>query len=189
MVTLKQTPSQTVGPFFAYGLTALQYGYNHSAVAGGNLRGEGVDGEAITLTGRVLDGEGNPVDDALVEIWQADGEGHYPGPKTNSAFSGFGRVGTGTDPLMRFRFETIMPGPVEGKGAPHLDFIIFMRGALNHNFTRAYFDGHPANENDPVLQAVPEERRHTLMARELTSGIWTFDIHMQGENETVFFDV
>lgn len=189
MGKLKQTPSQTVGPFFAYGLTAQQYGYNHSAVAGGDLRGDGVEGEPITLVGQVFDGEGNPVHDAMVEIWQADGEGRYPSKASNSAFSGFGRQGTGVDPHMRFRFETIMPGAVDGTGAPHIDLIIFMRGALNHNYTRAYFEGHPANDSDPVLQAVPEQRRGTLMARHEASGIWVFNIHMQGEGETVFFDV
>ena len=189
MSKLRQTPSQTVGPFFAYGLTAPQYNYNFTDVADNDLRMEGISGEVMTIIGHVLDGAGNPVDDALVEIWQADGQGIYPSRQSNSAFKGFGRMGTGTDPQNRFLFETIKPGSVGDGQAPHVNVVVFMRGGLNHHYTRMYFDGDAMNKNDPVLRSVPDDRRHTLMARHGENGTWHFDIHMQGEDETVFFDV
>lgn len=188
MAKLKQTPSQTVGPFFAYGLTARQYGYNFSSLVDGNLRGDDFEGEAISISGRVLDGEGAPIHDAMVEIWQADSQGNFPGRNSNSAFKGLGRLGTGTDPHCRFHFQTVMPGSVGDGQAPHISVIVFMRGLLNHNHTRIYFEGHCDNDKDIVLQAVPKDRRHTLLARKVASSEWQFDIHMQGENETVFFD-
>lgn len=194
---LKQTPSQTVGPFFAYGLTARQYGYPGASIASGTIASEEAAGTRIRIAGRVLDGAGEPISDAIVEVWQADPEGRYAHPEdkrgSNTQFRGFGRVGTGTDPDNRFVFETVKPGSVDGVQAPHLNIIVFMRGLLVHAYTRLYFaDEAEANAGDPVLLSVPEERRGTLLAqrRETPAGLcYWFDIHMQGDNETVFFDL
>lgn len=196
-MALKQTPSQTVGPFFAYGLTPEQYGYPFRSIAGGNLTVGDADGERIRIEGRVFDGEGKTVPDAMIEIWQADGQGRYAHPLdergSNTGFKGFGRVGTGTDPEHRFIFHTVKPGSVDGRQAPHINVIVLMRGLLLHTYTRIYFsDEAEANARDPALSAVPAERRTTLIAaREtgLDGPVYRFDIRMQGENETVFFDV
>ena len=193
----KQTPSQTVGPYFAYGLTPEQYGYAFASIAGGVLTAEDGDGERIRIEGRVLDGAGAAVDDALVEIWQADGQGRYAHPadprSSNARFRGFGRVGTGTDPEHRFVFETVKPGPFGDGQAPHVNLVLFLRGLLSHAYTRIYFaDEAEANAADPVLSAVPDERRATLIAaREDSAGVplYRFDIHLQGDRETVFFDL
>lgn len=195
-MSLKQTPSQTVGPYFAYGLTAEQYGYDHNSIAGGCLVDEETEGERIHIVGRVLDGEGKPVDDAMVEIWQADAQGRYAHPAdprgSNLAFKGFGRYGTGTDPQNRFFFDTVKPGPVDGQ-APHITVCVMCRGMLSHAFTRIYFsDEAEANANDKVLGTVPEDRRDTLIAgrEETPAGIvYRFDVHLQGDKETVFFDL
>jgi len=195
-MTLKQSPSQTVGPFFAYCLTPAQYGYDFTAIAGNQLADEHAEGERIRILGRVLDGAGNAVDDAMVEIWQADAKGRYAHPAdprgSNLAFRGFGRYGTGTDPERRFVFDTIKPGPVEGQ-APHITVCVMARGMLSHAFTRIYFsDEAGANAADAVLASVPEARRATLIAkRENTqAGIfYHFDVHLQGAGETVFFDL
>ncbi|HEY9539522.1 MAG TPA: protocatechuate 3,4-dioxygenase subunit alpha [Kiloniellaceae bacterium] len=200
---LVQTPSQTVGPFFAYGLTPEQYGYPTLAsiaspnVLGGDLRTPDVDGERIRLVGRVLDGDGEPAGDAMIEIWQADPQGRYAHPAdtrgANMAFRGFGRCGTGTDPEKRFVFDTLKPGAADDSEAPHINVIVFMRGLLSHLYTRVYFaDEEAANARDSVLLSVPAERRETLIAaREQRDGVavYRFDIHMQGGRETVFFDV
>lgn len=195
-MSFRQTPSQTVGPFFAYALSAPQYGYDFSGLASASLADDAVPGERIRIVGRVLDGEGKPIDDALIEIWQADAEGRYAHPAdgrgSNQGFRGFGRFGTGTDPRNRFVFHTIKPGSVDGEQAPHISVIVFMRGILSHAYTRVYFsDEAAANARDPVLSAVPQDRRHTLIARREETGaaaLYHFDINMQGENETVFFD-
>ena len=194
---LKQTPSQTVGPFFAYGLTPEQYGYPFRSLAGPILVDSDTPGERIRITGRVLDGEGNPVPDAMIEIWQANAEGRYAHPAdqrgSNVRFKGFGRCGTGTDPENRFAFETIKPGPIGDGQAPHVNLIVFMRGMLSHVYTRIYFaDEGEANAHDRVLASIDEARRDTLIAaREMTPGgaVYRFDLHMQGPDETVFFDV
>jgi protocatechuate 3,4-dioxygenase alpha subunit len=194
---LKQTPSQTVGPFFAYGLTPEQYGYPFRSLAGPVLVDEDTPGERIRIVGRVLDGEGDPVPDAMVEIWQADGEGRYAHPAdrrgSNLRFKGFGRCGTGTDPQHRFLFETIKPGPIGDGQAPHVNVILFMRGLLSHLYTRIYFaDEAAANARDPVLASIDEARRPTLIApRESTPAgpVYRFDLRLQGPDETVFFDV
>ena len=189
----EQTPSQTVGPYFAYGLTPAQYGYHFKSIFRPQMVGEETEGERIRIIGRVLDGEGSPVSDAMIEIWQADARGEYPDPSQEGAFSGFGRVGTGTDPRNRFWFGTIKPGATADGQAPHLNLMVFMRGLLSHVYTRIYFsDEQAANAADPVLGTVDEDRRGTLIAeREETPGgtVYRFDIHMQGEKETVFFDV
>ncbi|HMA13167.1 MAG: protocatechuate 3,4-dioxygenase subunit alpha [Bacteroidota bacterium] len=196
-MTKGQTPSQTVGPYFAYGLTPEQYGYPLASIASPDLRTPDVEGERIRIEGRVLDGEGQPVDDAMIEIWQADPQGRYAHPADgragNLAFRGFGRCGTGTDPENRFVFDSVKPGAVDAEQAPHVSVIVFMRGLLSHLYTRLYFaDEEAANARDPVLQSVPAARRDTLVApREERDGVavYRFDIHMQGDKETVFFDV
>jgi protocatechuate 3,4-dioxygenase, alpha subunit len=188
-----QTPSQTVGPFCAYGLTPEQYGYPFASIATGNVAGEAAGGPPIRIVGRVLDGDGAPISDALVEIWQADAQGNYAQTRqpSNTGFSGFGRQGTGTDAENRFIFDTVKPGPVDAEQAPHISVIVFMRGLLSHAYTRIYFsDEADANARDPVLARVPEDRRATLLARRQDDGTtYRFDIRMQGDAETVFFDV
>jgi protocatechuate 3,4-dioxygenase, alpha subunit len=196
-MSLKQTPSQTVGPYFAYALTPEQYGYPFPSIAGGTLVRGDTDGERIRIEGRVLDGEGEPVNDALVEIWQADAHGRYAHPadprSSNASFKGFGRTGTGADPENRFVFETVKPGSVDGTQAPHINVLVLMRGLLLHAGTRLYFSDEPAaNFKDPVLASVPPNRRDTLIAeREQTAAgvVYRFDIRMQGPRETVFFEV
>lgn len=196
----EQTPSQTVGPYFAYGLTPKQYGYPLPDVAGPVMCGEQTHGERIWLSGRVFDGEGNAVNDAMIEIWQANADGRYRHPADprggnvrDPDFTGFGRCGTGTDSTSRFLFKTIKPAAPEDGMAPHLNVIVFMRGLLTHVYTRVYFrDEAEANADDPVLKGVPDDRRETLIARreETEEGpVYHFDIHMQGTQETVFFDV
>ncbi len=195
--TLKQTPSQTVGPYFAYGLTAPQYGYAHDAIAGPTLTEDDTPGARIRVEGIVYDGNGDPISDAMVEIWQADSSGRYQHPedprRPNAKFVGFGRCGTGTDEQNRFWFDTVKPGAAEEGHAPHLNMILFARGMLVHAYTRVYFsDEEAANAADPVLSTVPEERRATLIAKREdtpTGTLYRFDIHMQGDDETVFFDV
>lgn len=189
----EQTPSQTVGPYFAYTLTPVQYGYHFTSLAGPQMVDEKIQGERIRVTGQVLDGDGAPISDAMIEVWQADASGQYPDASREDGFSGFGRVGTGTDPQNRFWFDTIKPGALSDGQAPHLNVMVFMRGLLSHLYTRVYFSDEGAlNAGDPVLGSVDETRRQTLIAkREETPGgtVYRFDIHMQGESETVFFDV
>lgn len=195
-----QTPSQTVGPFFAYALTPDSYGFE--GIAGNVLVSEETEGERIRIEGRVLDGEGKPVNDALVEIWQANAAGRYDHPDDDRdevgldpAFRGFGRVGTNAEG--EYWFETIKPGQVPGRGnalqAPHIAVIVMARGMLAHAFTRIYFsDEAEANAIDPILNSVDEARRGTLIgkAREQHGrNVYRFDIRLQGDDETVFFDV
>jgi protocatechuate 3,4-dioxygenase alpha subunit len=189
----RQTPSQTVGPFFSFGLAPQQYGYDFRSIAGSAVADDSTPGTRIRIVGRVYDGEGQPLSDALIEIWQADAEGRYAHPadprSSNAAFTGFGRTGTGTDPEKRFIFDTVMPGSVAGQ-APHITVIVLARGMLNHLFTRLYFDDQAeANARDPVLQSVPPNRRGTLLARRDGPATYRFDIRLQGDGETVFFDV
>ena len=199
MGKLKQTPSQTVGPYFAYGLVPQQYGYGDTLqeLAGGAMAAADVPGEHIQIEGQVFDGEGKTIGDALIEIWQADHLGRYAHPAdnrgSNTSFKGFGRFGTGTEAEHKFRFETIKPGSIDCVQAPHISVIVMMRGMLLHAFTRIYFDDEAAaNERDPVLAEVPAERRRTLIARKRSANgggiVYHFDIHMQGPQETVFFD-
>jgi protocatechuate 3,4-dioxygenase alpha subunit len=193
----KQTPSQTVGPYFACGLTSEQYGYDLTSVAGRTVRDEHTAGEQIRIEGRVFDGNGDVVNDAMIEIWQADAQGCYAHPDdprgSNSDFKGFGRVGTGTDRQNRFQFETIKPGSIGEGHAPHITVVVFARGLPSHAYTRIYFaDEVAANATDPVLLSVPKERQHTLLAERSdgnSESVYRFDIHLQGDNETVFFDV
>ncbi len=173
----KQTPSQTVGPYFAYGLTPEQYRYNFKQLVDNELVSFVDHPEAIIIEGKVYDGEGQPIPDAMIEIWHKDHENEL-----------FGRFGTGTDPQNRFLFTTIKPS-VSASSAPFLSLILFMRGQLIHSYTRIYFeDETEANANDAVLNQVAAERRNTLLAKKTKHG-YRFDIYMQGPNETVFFDI
>lgn len=186
-MSLRTTASQTVGPYLHIGLTWL---------VTDDLVGEGVAGERITIEGRVVDGDGKPVDDALVEIWQANAHGRYDHPDDTRnvplepGFKGFGRVAT--DAAGRFRFATIKPGqvpaPEGGMQAPHINVTIFMRGMLKQLRTRIYFPNEAANAADPVLSRVPAARRETLIARSLGAGALEWNVVLQGPDETVFFD-
>jgi protocatechuate 3,4-dioxygenase alpha subunit len=194
---LKQTPSQTVGPYFAYGLVGDQYGYQLKGIAGGTLTRSDTEGERIRIEGVVRDGNGKAINDAMIEIWQADSKGRYAHPAdprgSNASFKGFGRCGTGPDPENRFVFDTIKPGKVDARQAPHVNVIVLMRGMLLHAYTRIYFsDEAAANSADPVLLSVPADRRQTLIAERTitpTGIVYRFDFHMQGPRETAFFDV
>ena len=177
------TASQTSGPFLHLGLTD-----NHSVAC---VAGKGAEGEPVRLTFRVLDGEGDAVSDAMIEVWQADAAGEYgSGEET---FRGFGRLATAEDGSCTF--ETIKPGRVPGPGdrlqAPHINVSVFSRGLLKRLSTRVYFAGESANAEDPILALVPEIRRATLLAQPDPDrvGGWIFEMRMRGENETVFFDV
>jgi protocatechuate 3,4-dioxygenase alpha subunit len=182
------TPSQTIGPFFAYALTPRAYG--GSELATEIVAGEGVAGERIRIEGKVLDGDGVPVGDAMLETWQADAEGRFQ-TAGNAGFTGFGRAETSADG--GFFIETIRPGAVSGPDgaaqAPHIAVSVFARGLLVRLATRIYFDGEPGNAADPVLALVPAERRGTLIAKRGADGVFRFDIRLQGEGETVFFDI
>jgi protocatechuate 3,4-dioxygenase alpha subunit len=184
--------SQTVGPFFNFALTT-----NPNL---GVLAGAGVPGERIRVAFRVTDGEGAPAQgDCMIELWQADAAGRYahthdPGSApAGAAFDGFGRLETDQNGCCTF--ETVKPGPVAGpdgsQQAPHINVIVFARGLQKHLHTRVYFAGEPANAIDPVLALVPVERRATLLAQpgEGSRDTWCFPIRLQGEGETVFFDV
>ena len=185
------TPSQTVGPFFAYSLTPREYAF--AGIATDDLRTDDAVGEPILIEGRVIDGEGAEVPDAMVEIWQADGAGNYAGRGSNTTFKGFGRSETKGS---GFSFRTVKPGPVAGPDgkmqAPHINVSVFARGILRRMFTRIYFAGEVANDGDPILTLVPADRRATLVARREgnVDGMarYVFDIRLQGENETVFFE-
>ena len=192
MDKLRQTPTQTIGPFFAYGLTAEQYGYHFNSL----LTGEMVDGEyegtAIVIHGKIYDGSGSPINDAMIELCQADKNGSYIKTFVSEGFKGFGRLGTGTKEDFSFNFKTIKPGIIEGQ-APHINVILFMRGSLHHLYTRIYFDDEAKlNENDSILNSISPERRQTLIAKKKEDdGLvsYHFDIHMQGNQETVFFEI
>ena len=189
------TPSQTVGPFFAYGLTS-DGAYDWNDAFSNNLVTPDASGERIRIVGRVTDGDGAAVPDAMLEIWQADAQGRFSDPQdtrgpANTTFKGFGR--TGTTPNGAFAFETIKPGAVpdvDGKPqAPHILMAVFARGMLLHLYTRIYFDGETANSTDAVLAQVPADRRGTLIAKREADGAYRFDIRIQGDDETVFFEV
>ena len=192
---LLQTPSQTVGPFFAYGLAPTQYGYDLPSLFSPVLAQPHAPGEHIVLTGRVFDGAGQAIVDALVEISHLDASGQ---PVTTVAqaqtigFTGFGRCGTGTLADQFYAFNTVKPGAIDGQ-APFINVCVTMRGLLVHTFTRIYFsDEVAANSADTVLASVPAERRATLLAQRSNTPagpVYRFDIHMQGAQETVFFDL
>ncbi|RAJ15899.1 protocatechuate 3,4-dioxygenase subunit alpha [Arenibacter echinorum] len=172
-----QTPSQTIGPFFAYGLTPTQYDYEFESWVDNNMVADLDAPETIEISGSVFDGEGKTINDALVELWQDDGEHKL-----------YGRFGTGTDEKNRFIFKTIKPKSVDGQ-APFINVILFMRGQLLHTYTRIYFDDEAnLNQSDKILNLVESERRNTLIAKKTEVG-YTINIHMQGQKETVFFDL
>jgi protocatechuate 3,4-dioxygenase alpha subunit len=190
-MTHRCLPSQTIGPFFHFSLTA-------NAALGSLTRPE-VKGERIHIRFRLIDGDGAPVPDGMLEVWQADASGKYDHPADTQkqtpdpAFCGFGRLATGPDGSCIF--ETVHPGPVpDGRGAyqaPHLNVSVFARGLLARLCTRVYFEGDAALDQDPVLAVVPENRRQTLMAQRdpHEPAQWYFEIRLQGEQETVFFDI
>ena len=200
------TPSQTVGPFFAYGLAPHSRCdwkpsdiYDWKETVGANLQTPDVTGARIRIEGRVLDGDGLPINDAMLEIWQADAQGRYAHPRDNRArpntrFKGFGRSSTDKDGA--YSFDTIKPGSVPGTDgkpqAPHIVFCIFSRGMLRQIYTRLYFADETTNSADPILALVPGDRRGTLIAHKEMKGdlpVYRFDIRVQGANETVFFDI
>ncbi len=190
------TPSQTVGPFFAYALTPDDYDY--APLTSNDLVTADTVGDPIRIEGRVVDGEGQPVPDAFLELWQADGAGrfagHENGAKPNTSFKGFGRGATDADG--RYSFHTVKPGAVPGlegrTQAPHINVGLFARGVLRRMFTRIYFEDESANTGDAILELVPEDRRQTLIARRdgTVDGVprYVFDVCLQGDNETVFFE-
>ncbi len=181
---MELTPSQTVGPFFAY---ALPY-------EGAERLVREDDPDAVRIAGTVFDGAGDPVPDALIEIWQANRAGRYRHPEDSreelpleEGFTGFGRCPT--DGEGRFGFVTVKPGPVPPQ-APHINVCVLARGLLRQLVTRIYFpDEEPANAADPLLSSIQDPAvRSTLMARSL-DGVLAFDIHLQGERQTAFLDV
>jgi protocatechuate 3,4-dioxygenase alpha subunit len=205
MPPLAETPSQTAGPYLHIGLAPRAAGIDawRDDPRWDVLAGPGAAGERIRLEGVILDGAGTLVTDALVEIWQANAHGkhHHPEDRqdrpVDPAFRCFGRAAadfaTGS-----WAFETVKPGAVPGPGgapmAPHVSLAIFARGINVHLHTRAYFeDEAEANARDPVLRSIePSDRRGTLLARRGRSeggfAVYRFDIRLQGESETVFFD-
>lgn len=184
-------PSQTVGPYFHLGLTGSR--------AIGCMASPGAKGELVKLIFTVLDADGKPVNDAMIEIWQANAEGKYHHPEdtqdkaADPACPGFGRMGTDANGVCEF--DTIKPGRVPGPGntlqAPHLNISVFARGVLKRLPTRVYFAGDPANDHDSVLALIPGDRRNTLLAQRdhAHPATWRFDVHLSGEQETVFFDI
>ena len=174
------TPNQTVGPYFRIGLSHLYI----PEVAG--------TGDRWMIKGSVLDGDGNPVNDAMIEIWHADAQGAYsPAPDgSGRRIPGFGRVAT--DAAGVFQFATTKPGRVPGLNgalqAPHLAVMVFMRGLLKHLVTRVYFPDERSNLEDPILNLVPAERRATLVANKTGPGTLEWNVILQGRDETVFFD-
>jgi|tagenome__1003787_1003787.scaffolds.fasta_scaffold20801207_1 protocatechuate 3,4-dioxygenase alpha subunit len=187
MPELQLTPSQTVGPYYSIGLTWEDGSFVVPERAAG----------AFWIRGRVFDGDGEPVPDAVIESWQADPEGRYNHPDDPRGaeahdFRGFARAPT--DAEGRFGIHTVKPGPVPGPDgstqAPHIEVSVFARGLLNRVVTRIYFaDEGERNAADPVLQSVPEERRATLLAEPVPEDGYRFDVHLQGEGETVFFAI
>ena len=186
-MSLRASTSQTIGPFLRIGLEWMVIE---------DLAPSGVAGERVRIEGRVLDGDAKPVNDAAVEIWQANSDGKYASPEDGQdktlekAFRGYGR--SLTDEAGAFRFRTVKPGPVPGPDgkpqAPHISVTIFMRGLLKQLQTRIYFPEDPANGADPVLNLVPAERRQTLIGKKRGDGMLEWNVVLQGRDETVFFD-
>ena len=184
------TPGQTVGPFFALGLDRPEWA---------DLTRNNPEGERIVIEGKVLDGDGVPVPDAVIEVWQANAVGRYNSPDDDQAdkkldpnFIGFGRAAT--NPTGQYKITTIKPGPVPGRGnalqAPHINVAFFARGLLKQLFTRIYFAGEAANASDPLLASIEDvNSRNTLIARRGNGGVYHFDFVLQGERETAFLDL
>ena len=183
------TPFSTVGPFFKLLVRERPEGTD-------SLVSAATRGERITITGRLIAGDGQSVDDGLVEIWQADADGRHHHPEdpeqhlADPAFSGFGRAATARGGS--FTFQTIKPGCVPGPDgrpqAPHVLVGVMARGVMSRYWTRLYFEGEPLNEADAILRLVPADRRHTLIARRLADATYEFNVVLQGADETVFFD-
>ena len=189
-MTPPPTASQTVGPFFHLGFVYLERE---------NLVPEGAASDRIAMSGKVLDGDGNVVPDAVLEVWHADSAGRYfgeysPGNSARPRLHGFGRIETNDDG--EFRFTTIKPGRVRSPDgssqAPHIVVTLFSRGLLKPLHTRIYFPDEPGNADDTVLKLVPPERRSTLIAvrsgENGSQNLLRWNIVMQGDGETVFFD-
>jgi protocatechuate 3,4-dioxygenase alpha subunit len=186
-VSLRASTSQTIGPYLRIGLEWMVIE---------DLAPQGVTGERVQIHGKIFDADSKPVNDAAVEIWQANGQGKYASPDdpqanpVEKAFRGYGR--SLTDEAGAFRFRTIkpgrVPGPEGGLQAPHITVTIFMRGLLKQLQTRIYFPDDLANADDPVLNLVPAERRATLVAKKRADGTLEWNVVLQGKNETVFFD-
>jgi len=190
-MSMQATTSQTVGPFFSIGLNWL---------TPDNLAALGIAGEHFTIEGRVLDGDGKPVPDAVLELWQANSHGKYAHPDDaqqkplEKGFTGHGRIPTSPDG--KFRFTTIKPGQVPGPGAenqlqaPHIAVSVFARGLLRRLVTRIYFPDDPANAADFALNLVEPARRATLIAKKTSASAnaLEWNVILQGANETVFFD-
>jgi protocatechuate 3,4-dioxygenase alpha subunit len=203
---LPETPSQTAGPYVHIGLIPQQAGFEiFEKPLGAVIAGRNTPGERIRIEGRVLDALGSPCRDVLVELWQANAAGRYNHPADQQSdkpldpeFRGWGRTGTAFDTGV-FRFDTIKPGAVVGRRgykpmAPHVNIWLVARGINIGLATRMYFADETAlNEQDPVLRMIePAVRRQTLLARKEQrdgTNVYVFDIHLQGEQETVFFDV
>ena len=193
------TPSQTIGPFAAPCLTPNEQGktnYPWQQLINGNLVTPDAVGDRIRIEGMMFDGQGAPVDGILFEIWQADGQGRFAHPRdprrTNTSFKGFGRIESNMDGS--FTFDTVKPGRVPGPNgtmqAPHIVVAIHMRGILSHLFTRIYFSDEASNAEDPILQLVPADRRDTLIAtRDASGAVYRIEFRIQGDRETVFFDL
>ncbi|HST80102.1 MAG TPA: protocatechuate 3,4-dioxygenase subunit alpha [Kineosporiaceae bacterium] len=176
---LAVTPGQTVGPFFGY---ALPY-------PGGNLLVPQHHPDAVRLHGTVLDGDGQPVPDALLEIWQADGDGRpaqRPGSlhRDGYTFTGWGR--SETDRVGHYHFSTLEPGRDDQGAAPFIALTVFARGLMHRLHTRIYLPGAAGLDDDPFLRSVPEDRRTTLIAHRDAAASLRFDVHLQGQQETVF---
>ena len=184
-----QTSSQTVGPFFAYGLTAEQYQYDLPSLITGNLRKIEIHGEPISIKGHIFDVNGDALNDAMIEICQADPKGIYS-TDPNGDFFGFGRTGTGSNAEKSFNFHTYKPGKIKEDFAPHINIIIFARGMLNHMFTRMYFpEEEVENKNDSILKQIKPSLRNRLLASKIDENEYQFDIYLQGDKETVFLDL
>ncbi|MFZ2005253.1 MAG: protocatechuate 3,4-dioxygenase subunit alpha [Stellaceae bacterium] len=184
------TPGQTVGPFFALGLDRPEWA--------DMTRGK-PSGDRIVIEGEVRDGDGAPVPDAVIELWQANAAGRYNSPADEQTdkqidpnFIGFGRAAT--DGQGRFKITTVKPGAVPGRGnalqAPHINVAFFARGLLKQLFTRIYFADEAGNASDPLLSSIDDEGvRNTLIARKDESGAYRFDFILQGKDETAFLDL
>ena len=191
-----ETPAQTAGPYVHLGCLPNGAGVEgvYAADSGRSIAGPDARGDRIVIAGRLLDGAGEPVTDGLLEAWQADGGGRFPGEvKADPACAGWGRVATGRE-NGAWAFETVMPGSVKlpggGAMAPHILLWVVARGINAALTTRVYLTGDEAVlAADPVWQTVPAKRRGTLLARPEGDGRWRHDIRLQGEGETVFFDL
>ena len=184
---LHATASQTAGPFLDIGFRWMENGDLLAATPA-------ITGERMAIHGKIFDGDGAPMPDCTVEIWQADGQGRYAhtGNRSESdGFTGFGRVATDADGA--FRFSTIKPGCVAGLNgtlqAPHIVVSLFSRGLLKRLATRIYFPDDAANADDPVLALIPAARRATLIATLERDATFEWNVRVQGDAETVFFDI